>query len=346
MGKYRIIGCGLAYIILAGISCWATEHSFHLLIKWMPEVFVWGLTIAFFIVASYGTKLIVDALNNEVYMEHRRRDFWIGTVLVFVFWLLMSMPTNTHTFFYNHNIGNVVQEDLTTTNGYLSQIKARKNVDSAYYAVHDNVNKRFNDLTDEFNGIGRSGKVGGGEIVRQMLRGINEILEKELPGSFIKFNDAAWNKFDPTILSNYEAQMNRSLEQIKDKNYKVSTAEAVIASEGMRKLGIMNDTIRTMVEMGTIHEDVITQAEGVILSGYTCVKNNNKFVKFDSNKDKELYTAENLETRSKRMLSVIDVWLDFFAGKYSISFFFYILLSILVDVAAFMFFDFAFRKEN
>ncbi len=346
MERYRIIGCGLAYIILAGISCWATEHSFHLLIKWMPEVFVWGLTIAFFIVASYGTKLIVDALNNEVYMEHRRRDFWIGTVLVFVFWLLMSMPTNTHTFFYNHNIGNVVQEDLTTTNGYLSQIKARKNVDSAYYAVHDNVNKRFNDLTDEFNGIGRSGKVGGGEIVRQMLRGINEILEKELPGSFIKFNDATWNKFDPAILSNYEAQMNRSLEQIKDKNYKVSTAEAAIASEGMRKLGIMNDTIKMMVEMGTIHEDVITQAEGVILSGYTCVKNNNKFVKFDSNKDKELYTAENLETRSKRMLSVIDVWLDFFAGKYSISFFFYILLSILVDVAAFIFFDFAFKKES
>ena len=108
----------------------------------------------------------------------------------------------------------------------------------------------------------------------------------------------------------------------------------------------MNDTIKMMVEMGTIHEDVITQAEGVILSGYTCVKNNNKFVKFDSNKDKELYTAENLETRSKRMLSVIDVWLDFFAGKYSISFFFYILLSILVDVAAFIFFDFAFKKES
>ena len=58
-------GSLLAFVILAAISCWATEHSFHLLIKWMPEVFVWGLTIAFFIVASYGTKMVVDALNKD-----------------------------------------------------------------------------------------------------------------------------------------------------------------------------------------------------------------------------------------------------------------------------------------
>ncbi len=122
-------GALIAFVVLAAISCWATEHSFHLLLnKFMPDAFVWGLTIAFFIVASYGTKLIVDALNKDIWIDHRRRTFWIGTVLLLVFWLLMSMPTNTHTFFYNHDIGNKVQEDLATTSAYLEQIKNRQNV--------------------------------------------------------------------------------------------------------------------------------------------------------------------------------------------------------------------------
>ena len=344
--KLKQWGLLLGFVIMAGISCWATEHSFHLLIQWMPEPFVWGLTIAFFVVASYGTKLMVDALNKDVWIDHRRRTFWLGVVLTVIFWLLMSMPTNTHTFFYNHNIGNKVQEDLTNTSAYLQQIESRTNVDSAYFEVHQNIQQKFTDLTNEFNGIGASGRKGGGEYVRQILRSINEVLERELPGSSIQFNDAAWNRFEPQILSDYERQMNAALEQIKDTNYKVSKTAASEARENIRKISLMTDTIKTMVELGDIHEEVITQAEGVLLSGYTCVKNNQKFVNFTGDVDRQLYTAENLETNTKRMLSVIDVWGDFLAGKYPASFLFYVLLSILVDVAAFIFFDLAFKKTD
>ncbi|MBR0036340.1 MAG: hypothetical protein IJP70_01730 [Bacteroidales bacterium] len=341
-------GAFIAFLVLAAISCWATEHSFHLLIKWMPEPFVWGLTIAFFIVASYGTKMIVDALNKDLWMDHRRRTFWIGIILVLIFWLLMSMPTNTHTFFYNHNIGNKVQEDLTTTKTYLEQIKSRQNVDSAYFSIHDEVYNKFKLVQAEFNATGGTGNRGNGKYVRDLLGDINPILEKEIPGSAIKFNDEkwAWNNTDQSILTGYVNQMNKSLKAIKDQNYTVSRTAATEASEDIRKIDLMTDTIKTMVETGSIHEDVITQAEGVILSGYTCIKNNQKFVKFKNSKDKELYTAENLETNTKRMLSVIDVWMDFFRGKYPISFLFYVLLSVLVDVAAFIFFDFAFKKRE
>ncbi|MBR5688009.1 MAG: hypothetical protein IKX36_08635 [Prevotella sp.] len=339
-------GSFIAFLILAGISCWATEHSFHLLIKWMPEAFVWGLTIAFFILASYGTKLIVDALNKDNWMEHRRRTFWIGVVLVTIFWFFMSMPTNTHTFFYNHNIGNKVQEDLTTTTNYLNQIKERTVVDSAYYTVHAKVHDKFKDLRDEFNGIGGSRRKGYGEYVSKLIGEINEILESELPGSGIKSNDAAWYSTSPVVLTNYENQMNRALESIRDQKYRVSQTASNEANEDLRKLQIMSDTIKTMVELGSIHEDVITQTDGVILSGYTTIKENQKYVKFDNLTDKDTYTSDNLETKTKRMLSVIDVWGDFFKGKYPISFIFYILLSILVDVAAFMFFDFTFKRKD
>ena len=46
-------------------------------------------------------------------------------------------------------------------------------------------------------------------------------------------------------------------------------------------------------------------------------------------------------------MSVFDVWKDFFRGLYKgHGFVFWILISILVDIAAFIFFDLAFKKED
>ncbi len=339
-------GSFVAFLILAGISCWATEHSFHLLIQWMPEPFVWGFTIAFFILASYGTKLMVDALDKDNWMEHRRRTFWIGTILVVVFWLLMSMPTNTHTFFYNHNIGNKVQDDITATVNYLTQLQNRDSTDAAYDKIHEDIHNIFKDMSREYNGIGGTGRKGNGEYVREKISEMNNILEKELPGSAIKFNDGAMYSTDPRVLSGYENQMNKALENIKTQKYQVSDSTIKEASEDIAHLRAMEDTIKIEIEKGSISEDVVTQTEGVLLSGYTCIKNNARFVRFNNQEDHDMYTADNLETKTKRMLSVIDVWGDFFKGKYPISFLFYILLSILVDVGAFMFFDFTFRKRD
>lgn len=104
--KIKVIGCIIAFLILAGISCWATEQSLHLLLPtgW-PEVLVWGITIAFFVVASLGTKMIADTLNSPAFIDNRKVKLFGGILLVIFFWLLMSMPTNTHTFFYNDKIG-------------------------------------------------------------------------------------------------------------------------------------------------------------------------------------------------------------------------------------------------
>lgn len=343
-------GSFLAFLVLAGISCWATEHSFHLLIAWMPEAFVWGVTVAFFFVSSYGTKLIVDALNKDLWIEHRRFKFWLGIVLIVVFWLLMSLPTNTHTFFYNHNIGNVAQEDMETTSKYLTQIRDRANTDSTYFAFHDLVNEKFKAVESEFNSIGAgvSGKRGNGLHVRNLLGKINPMLDKEISGLQIRFNDnpRAWNSTDQRILSDYENQKNVCLAQIKEVRYKATHAAAEEALEVSEKIKVMNDTIDKMVQSGNIYEDVITQTDAIVLSGYSLIKNNSRFVRFDNPTDRAVYTAANLETRIKRMLSVIDVWEDFFRGKYPKSFFGYILLSILVDVAAFIFFDFAFKRKE
>ena len=53
----------IAFTALMGISCWATSESIHLLLPSWPGIFCWVVTIAFFFIASYGSKLIVDSLN-------------------------------------------------------------------------------------------------------------------------------------------------------------------------------------------------------------------------------------------------------------------------------------------
>ena len=85
MEKIRVLGCGFAFLILAGISCWATEQSLHLLLPagW-PEFLVWGITVAFFIVASFGTKLIVDTLSYTSFIDNRLFKLYRSNLLVII----------------------------------------------------------------------------------------------------------------------------------------------------------------------------------------------------------------------------------------------------------------------
>ena len=78
---------------------------------------------------------------------------------------------------------------------------------------------------------------------------------------------------------------------------------------------------------------------------YNTVKQNRDFVNFASKADEEAYTADTPVTRVKRMVSVVDVWKDFVKGEYKgRGFIFWVVISVLIDVAAFVFFDLAFKK--
>ena len=85
----------------------------------------------------------------------------------------------------------------------------------------------------------------------------------------------------------------------------------------------------------------------ILNKGYNEVKKNRDFVNFSSKADEETYTADHPVTKVKRMISVFDVWEDFIKGEYAgHGFIFWVIMSILVDIAAFIFFDLAFRKTD
>lgn len=338
--KYLKIGSVVFFLILAAYSCWATAHSLHLLMPKIPYVLVWGITIAFFIVASYATKMITDALNQNIYQENRKAKLGIGIVLLLIFWLICSMPTNTHTFFYNQKIGDVVTQDINVTKGYLSQLAKRTVTDPAFNDIKAQVDELSTNMTNEFNGVpGKSsGRKGNGQYVMECMRNINNIL-----GSNISIDTRA-NVYDISILNRYNTEITTALGKVKRTKYQ--TQDYLLADDMLADLEVMEDTIQAMVNAGEVDEDLIKQTEGVLQGAYALIKNNSKFVDFDEN-DVEIYTAENLVTRTKRLLSVFDVWVDFVKGRYAGSgFFFWIIISILVDVAAFIFFDLAFKKEE
>ena len=77
------------------------------------------------------------------------------------------------------------------------------------------------------------------------------------------------------------------------------------------------------------------------------IKKNKEFVNFSSKADEAIYTADNPVTKVKRMIDVFKVWEDFLKGEFAgHGFIFWVIISILVDIAAFMFFDLAFKKED
>lgn len=346
-------GCVILYLALAGASCYWTEQSLALsLPKFRPEILIWILTIAFFIIASYGTKLIIDALNQDVYIDHRRRTFWIGITLTTIFWLLLSMPTNTHTLFYNSNIESTVQDDISTTTKYLTQIKNKEIFDTlAYNKTAKELDELWANVREEFEGR-MSDSPGSGTLVNKYLDELNERIRKELSDKTkgVKFNTASYNSRDPRILENYKNQYTSLLNEI-ELGYRVSQEASEKANDYIKKLDVLNDTIAILAQAGEIPERVINQANQVVKNGYNLIKENYNYVNFNVDTkngidDKAIYIQENPQTKIERQRSVYNTWIDFIQGKYPLSFLYAIFVALLVDVAAFMFFDFAFKKRQ
>ena len=268
MGKFRVLGCGLAYIVLAGISCWATEQSLHLLLPagW-PEILVWGITIAFFVVASIGTWLITSTLASSwSFVDNRNLRIFGGFLLVIFFWLLMSMPTNTHTFFYNDKIGSVITKDIETTNKYLTQIIEKGTsstliLDSTGTQIKDAVEAERTHIVRQFHGDEPPYKRGNGLKIADHLKNINQILKSSLK------QDQRYNSTDVTILNSYQVEIDKALSDAL-KTHTISSQSVEAARNQKRRLAALNDSIQDHISTGDLSESEIKQCEKELKDGY------------------------------------------------------------------------------
>lgn len=338
----------IAFIAFAAVSCWATAESLHLLLSSWPLAMCWVVTVGFFIIASLGTKMIVDSLNQNIYLEKRGLRLIGGVFIVLIFWLVCSMPTNTHTFFYRTVINDKVNTDISTTRGYLGQIKNNtNNKTQATIKVNElknNVDVLLGELEAEIKnevnpGFGPKSK----EILRKfaVLLGVDKIEPLSYKGTSKQDREKLCDAYRTKIYILAENRANNIMAHILSPN-----------SDNLKEVKRDDENlalVKKYIGDKTINLNDAEDIEDVcdkLNTAYNTVKKNSDFVNFSSNADKANYTADNPITKVKRMISVFDVWEDFIAGEYAgHGFMFWIIISILVDIAAFIFFDLAFKKQ-
>lgn len=339
----------IAFIAFAAVSCWATSESLHLLLSSWPIAMCWVVSIGFFIIAALGTKMIVDSLNQNIYLEKRGIRLVGGVLIVLVFWLICSMPTNTHTFFYRTVINDKVNTDISTTRGYLGQIKNNtNNKTQATVKVNElknNVDVLLGELEAEIKnevnpGFGPKSK----EILRKFatLLSVDKIEPLSFKGTSRQDRERLCDAYRTKIYLLAENRATNIMAHILSPNAEnIKEVKRDDENLALVKKYIGDKTI-SLNDAEDI-EDVCDKLN----TSYNTVKKNRDFVNFASKTDEAIYTADSPVTKVKRMISVFDVWEDFIKGEYSgHGFMFWIIISILVDIAAFIFFDMAFKKQE
>ena len=354
MGKtnYLKLGSALAFLALAAVSCWATQESLHLLLPSWPQALCWVVTVAFFFIASWGTKLIVDSFNANAYVEKRGLRLLAGIGIMLVFWLIFSMPTNTHTFFYRNAISGVASSDITATKGYLDQLKnntvTEKKIQEKQTEVENAVWSKFGELKAE---ILNDANPGFGPNAKRILADFADLLlVKEIkPLSFTGTSEQQRQKLVTAYRAKIQTLLDTRLANIR--------TSILTPDEDTYKRQAAADWTNLDLYEGALKDgnadledaDDVKELDNRLTKAYSTIRNYQQYVIFQPG-DEEQYIPEDGHqqvTKVKKMLSVFDVWKDFLAGNYKgQGLIIWVLLSILVDLGAFIFFDMAFKKDE
>lgn len=349
--KFMKIVSLLGFVAFAAVSCWATTESLHLLLSSWPIALCWVVSIGFFIVASLGTKMIVDSLNQNIYLEKRGLHLVGGLILFLFFWLVCIMPTNTHTFFYRSTITDVVTQDLATTKGYLQQlwdnVKTEEAINSRINKLESDVNAQLIALENEIDNIANPGF---GDRAKAHLDRIATTLQvstipvlsyKGASPQQIKLLKQQYRTLVFELLDKRKEELKVNYTSPQEKLFKPEATQLITNIE------TMEGHVAEMGARGKVDNDIVTQSDMVLKKSYATIKNYSDFINFNSDEDRERYLAANQITKTSGMLSVIDVWKDFVAKKYEgRGFVFWVVVAILVDIAAFVFFDITFKKRE
>lgn len=345
-----------AFIALACVSCWATQESLHLLLSSWPQFLCWVVTIAFFIIASWGTKLITDSMNQNVYVEKRGSKLIAGILVVLVFWLFFSMPTNTHTFFYRSSIESIASTDISTTKGYLDQLKNNTLTETKIRDKQNEFSNKVWSLFAELEAeIKNDANPGFGPNAKRILAQFATLLEvdKVEPLSFTDRSEQARARLVDAYRQKISILMQNKLSNIRSSM--IAPDEATY--KGQAATDYQNiEFAENMIKSGDLDLNIAEEIKDVnsrLVRGYSTIKTYSNYIEFNPG-DKDVYLPVDEEgnslqavTRVERMLSVFDVWKDFLSGKYAgRGLIIWVLLSVLVDIGAFIFFDIAFKKDQ
>lgn len=331
------IFAAVMFVAFAAVSCWSTTESLFLTMEnaQIPKWVFWVATVGLFVLTSYCTKLVVDSLNPNIIVEGRKPKLVLGILGVVLFWLLFSMPTNAHTFFYKQMAKDTAVEELTNMRGDLASVtneaSARQYWDNKWNDFDTKVKAALKNLDGEI----RSAKEPGfGQKAEKYLRDIEDLFdlkqgtirrEKTSSTNPAEINRVClyYNDIVTDYLSNEKAKHDQKAQAAID-NFVNDNAKATAL------LSKIDKNLSDLEKDGMKKEVVLKQSRAIIKEGAALL-----------HRDEE-------SSRSKRLTNVIKVWGDYFHGELHTdsTLWYWILLAVIVDVAAFAFFVIAFKKEN
>ena len=347
----RIV-CIMAFLGLAGFSCFWTAESLFI---WQPSITIYGawlIAIVFYIIASICFSRFIKSFEKYgdfgqgLFASRGGHLFW-GALGLIVFWLFISLPTNTHTLLYRASIKEIITSDLTRTQGYLQGLKDNnveiKKIENKYKAKQDAVDAIISRLVAE---IDRPGAIGIGEKFNTALAELEAILGttlQRMPN--VGKTRTQWL----TAINFYQKQAYDHLKLYRAScDKEIDEVKRMMGSKALEGL-IKNSEIALsdIGKMNGINNEVIKAATEDLGKGYAYIKANSQYISFKGN-DKERYTREGAIPEAKEMLSVPDVWKDYITtDKYNgHGFIWWVFIALLVDLAGFVFFNLAFGKDN
>jgi hypothetical protein len=345
----------VAFVVLMGVSCWATVESLHLLLPSWPVFFFWAASVIFFVVASMGTKKIVDSFNQRIRVENRAWNLLGGIILLLLFWVCFSLPTNTHTFFYRSAIKEVLTQDLTGTKAKLQNLEnegeAGKIIAQEEADFQAKINNMFSKFAAEINNPGNPGwadkaeavlielEAELGSIQRLRLRANNQQDRQDL---IVAMREQVDKMTEAAIQSRYKTRLTNINRELNKADIRKLIAEIQKVQDYMQKNPSSNlePTEKTSIILSQAYKTIANYSDVLVKEFEKSNPGTAKVAK----ETKDLYSSVS---KTERMRSVVDVWKDFFTGKYKgRGFFFWVMLGALIDIAGFIFFDIAFKKRE
>jgi hypothetical protein len=332
------IFAAVMFVAFAAVSCWSTTESLFLTLEsaQIPKWVFWVATVGLFVLTSYCTKLVVDSLNSNIVMEGRKPKLMIGIMGIVLFWLLFSMPTNTHTFFYKQMAKDTAVAELTSLRGNLASLTNEASVKQYWDNKWNDFDTKVKAALKNLDGEIRSAKEPGfGQKAEKYLRDIEDLFglkqgtirrEKTTSTSLAEINRVClyYNDIVTDYLSNAKAKHDQEA-QVAIDNFVNENAKATAL------LSKIDQNLSDLEKDGMKKEVVLKQSRAIIKEGTSLLRTNEE------------------SSPSKRLTNVIKVWSDYFHGRYKntdYTLWYWILLAVIVDVAAFAFFAIAFRKES
>lgn len=349
----------MAFIAFGAISCWATSESlFHtdLFGQNVPKIMYWTIVVGFYIITSLGTKWIIDSFNTEAYVEKRRLKLIGGSLVVIVFWLIVSLPTNAHTFLYKRSAKPVAQKELKWQEGQLAGIT---DIDAYIIQLKSeimkpvlSINQKKEELIGEINNPDRLGFADRAEKILQEIEGQLHITIGSIPRTkAVNHSRNEMNRLREHYSNAIDAQLavlTEDLEKqvaLKGANYEKQIADAKTSAKLVRAA---YDALDAEDEN---REVVLKEARKQINNAYNIIDNG----KIEgSTSSRNTYIEKVKGMPSNRLTNVVEVvYKDYLSGqlnkKYDMpetkGIIYLFLLSLMIDLCAFLFFNIAFKRN-